>query len=63
AIASAGESWLLCDSSKFGSASMVSFASLDAFAGLITDSGLDERLRGELTAAGVKVLIAEAGSR
>jgi DeoR/GlpR family transcriptional regulator of sugar metabolism len=42
---------------------MVSFASLDAFAGLITDSGLDERLRGELTAAGVKVLIAEAGSR
>ncbi|MDR1929081.1 MAG: DeoR/GlpR family DNA-binding transcription regulator [Treponema sp.] len=62
AIASAGESWLLCDSSKFGSASMVSFASLDAFAGLITDSGLDERLRGELTAAGVKVLISEAGS-
>jgi DeoR/GlpR family transcriptional regulator of sugar metabolism len=59
AIESASAAYLLCDSSKFGAASLVSIAPLTAFAAIITDSGLDEAYRMEFTRAGLHLILAE----
>jgi DeoR/GlpR family transcriptional regulator of sugar metabolism len=59
AIGSASAAYLLCDSSKFGAASLVSIAPLSAFAAVITDNGLDEAYRIEFARAGLQLLLAE----
>jgi DeoR/GlpR family transcriptional regulator of sugar metabolism len=59
AIEAASAAYLLCDSSKFGSASLISIAPLTAFAAIITDNGLDEACRVKFTRAGLKLFLAE----
>lgn len=45
----AEETWLVADSSKFGQAGFVSFLTLDAITGIITDSGLPDDAAEALT--------------
>jgi DeoR/GlpR family transcriptional regulator of sugar metabolism len=59
AIESATAAYLLCDSSKFGAASLVSIAPLTVFTAVITDSGLDEKYRIEFADAGLQLFLAE----
>jgi DeoR/GlpR family transcriptional regulator of sugar metabolism len=59
AIESASAAYLLCDSRKFGAASLVSIAPLTAFAAIITDSGLGEEYRREFADAGLPLLLVE----
>ncbi|MDR2795190.1 MAG: DeoR/GlpR family DNA-binding transcription regulator [Spirochaetaceae bacterium] len=59
AIESASAAYLLCDSRKFGSASLISIAPLSAFAAIITDNGLDETYCTEFTRAGLQLFLAE----
>jgi DeoR/GlpR family transcriptional regulator of sugar metabolism len=59
AIESAAAAYLLCDSGKFGGASLVSIAPLTAFAAIITDTGLDEAYCTEFARAGPQLFLAE----
>jgi DeoR/GlpR family transcriptional regulator of sugar metabolism len=57
AIEAASAAYLLCDSSKFGGASLVRIAPLSAFAAVISDSGLNEGHRHEFARAGIPLLL------
>lgn len=57
AIESATKAYLLCDSSKFNSASFAKICPLDRFNAIITDSGVPEKTHQELSAAGITVII------
>jgi DeoR/GlpR family transcriptional regulator of sugar metabolism len=59
AIESASTAYLICDSSKFGAASLVSIAPLSAFTAVITDNRLDDAYRVEFARAGLQLLVAE----
>jgi DeoR family galactitol utilization operon repressor len=53
--ARAAESWLVADSSKYGKAGFVSVVGLADLSGVITDSGLAEEARTELSNSGTQV--------
>lgn len=53
--ARAAESWLVADSSKYGKAGFVSVVDLADLTGVITDSGLAEAARTELSNSGTQV--------
>ncbi|SOE99285.1 transcriptional regulator, DeoR family [Burkholderia sp. OK233] len=59
AMQSSVERILLVDSSKFGKVSTCSFAGVDNFDMVITDTGIPEQYRYDLEAKGLKVLIAD----
>ncbi|KVS39914.1 DeoR/GlpR family DNA-binding transcription regulator [Burkholderia ubonensis] len=58
AMQSSVERILLVDSSKFGKVSTCSFAGVDNFDIVVTDSGIPDAYRHDLEAKGLKVLIA-----
>lgn len=60
-ICSAREVFLLADSSKLGRSTFAHVCSLDAIDRLITDWGIDERVKQELTEQGVEVRVAVEG--
>ncbi len=57
-IASAKETFVLIDSSKFGKASFASLGSISQVDYLITDDGIDEEFKNSIESLGVKVIIA-----
>ena len=57
-IASARRSVVLADSSKVGAVRLARFATLDEIDTLITDDGLDEADAAELSAAGLRLVLA-----
>jgi DeoR family transcriptional regulator, fructose operon transcriptional repressor len=57
-IAAASEVILLVDSSKFGHDFMVRVAPIEAVSRIITDSGIDPRMKAHLRAIGVELVIA-----
>ncbi|EGK07321.1 DeoR/GlpR family DNA-binding transcription regulator [Kroppenstedtia eburnea] len=60
-IRSAREVFLLADSSKMGRTAFAHVCSLEAVDNLITDRGIDDRIKEEFTDRGLKVTIAAEG--
>ncbi len=58
-MARAEKTYLLADSSKYGTYNPWNVASLSAFEGIVSDSGLAERARKDILAAGAELIIAE----
>ena len=57
-INNSSKNFVLCDSSKFGKTALVSYADLDAVNVIITDSGLDPQITGNLISAGTEIILA-----
>lgn len=57
ATKAAGKKFLLCGSSKFGSASMAKICPIEDFDAVITDSDLPAKMRNELGKAGVNLIL------
>lgn len=55
----ANEVYLMADSSKFNTYDLTAYARLDQFAGIITDSGVDEKTIAFLKKRNVKLIIAD----
>lgn len=58
-ILSAEQAILLCDSSKFGGASLVKICDLEEFDAIITDNGLPGKTREEFSQAGIALILAK----
>ena len=59
AIKNSKETFLLVDSSKFSSASHVAYAPAHNLTGIVTDSGISEKIKGDLNSQGCRVILAK----
>ena len=57
AIEASTNVYLICDSSKFGSASLSKICPVERFDAIITDPGLPQQFRKDLVAAGINLII------